>query len=209
MYNDFSHYATLIGPAQNLPEQQCNVPPFGTKIQKTYSTVLTDTQAILYRDDLRREFVLAIPGTKGLADQLRDLVSLPLPTLGSGVNASPCLGCTVHAGFLTAYESLAVLVRSDLTAALKQYPGYSTVVAGHSLGGSLAQLAWADLVADKAYNVRAGYSYGQARTGNQAFADAMDKLSGASDSNPGTFYRVTHANGKPLKIAASHDDKTC
>lgn len=42
--------------------------------------------------------------------------------------------------------------------------------------------------------VRAVYNSGQPRVGNQAYADHVDQLAGASATEAGIFYRVTHAN---------------
>jgi hypothetical protein len=72
-----------------------------------------------------------------------------------------------------------------------QHPDYSTVIVGHSLGGGLASIAYTDLKANN-IPVKAAYTMGSLRVGDQAYADFTDKLSGASDTQLGSLIRITH-----------------
>ena len=85
-------------------------------------------------------------------------------------------------------------VERELASALESHPDYAVTIAGHSLGGALAELAFGSLK-PKALNVTQVFTYGAPRVGNKGFADFIDTLAGASDTNPGISYRVTHWNG--------------
>lgn len=61
---------------------------------------------------------------------------------------------------------------------VKQYPTYSVIYTGHSLGGAIAQLAAVhhkDRSLNKQLRVQV-YTCGQPRVGNEAFAALVDKL---------------------------------
>lgn len=152
----------------------------------------TDTQAALWKSTDREEIIVGIPGTASEEDADTDFDFLFTEYESLDVD---CEDCLVHRGFLGAWNSLAPLLAEELTAALDANPGYRTIISGHSLGGALATLAFASLV-NGPYNVVEAYSYGSPRVGNSDFAAYIDSLSGAWDSEPGIFYRVTHANGR-------------
>lgn len=57
----------------------------------------------------------------------------------------PCDNCQVHAGFLTAYQSMAPEILENLAFTLSRHPAADIWVTGHSLGGALATLCVADL----------------------------------------------------------------
>lgn len=147
---------------------------------------------MLYRDDGAREFVLAFPGTDGLDDFLTDVEIVGVPYLAHAV---VCDGCNVVLGFQDAWNTVFDILQQPLQQALKDYPFYTLTITGHSLGGAIAQLAYASLVSDGGYRVTKGVTFGQPRVGNDKYAAFIDKLAGASDAFPGNFYRVTHANG--------------
>jgi alpha-beta hydrolase superfamily lysophospholipase len=85
-------------------------------------------------------------------------------------------------------------VQDQLTQALAelrtQHPDYSTIIVGHSLGGGLASILYTDLKAN-GIPIKAVYTMGSLRVGNQAYADFIDKLSGASDTALGNLIRIT------------------
>lgn len=68
-----------------------------------------------------------------------------------------------------------------------EYPDYSIVTTGHSMGAALATLAGANLrqkIPEKVIDV---YSLGSPRVGNQAFAEYVS-------AQPGSVFRITHVN---------------
>ena len=58
---------------------------------------------------------------------------------------SACTGCAVHSGFLSAYNSVSAAVKTHVNGLLAKYRNARLMVTGHSLGGSVAILAAADL----------------------------------------------------------------
>ena len=146
----------------------------------------------LFRHDGDRELVMAFPGTSSLEDFLTDISETLVPYVTPGVS---CPSCKVHMGALRAWNGIEPDSKRVLDQAIAAYPSYKFKIVGHSLGGVLCKMAYASFVA-QGYNVAAAYSYGEFRTGNQAFADFVDGLSGNTDDNQGPYHRITHAAGK-------------
>lgn len=94
----------------------------------------------------------------------------------------------VHDGFLQAWNSIANETIASVQAELSNDPNLKINVIGHSLGGSLAVLATMSLLSSGLHNITT-YTFGQPRTGNQAFADFVDMKAPV-----GVMFRVTHSN---------------
>lgn len=178
-------------PGSAAPDPSCRATLFRYINQQS-----TDTQAAVWLRASTREIILGIPGTNGLRDALSDAAALPIPYVSPSVR---CPGvCLVHAGFLLAWNSIEGQVVDAVSSALEQNPDFSVVVSGHSLGGAIASLAFARLRSGplNATTTTSAYTYGQPRVGNRDFADFIDGLSGSSDGEAGSYYRVTHAEGE-------------
>jgi hypothetical protein len=106
-------------------------------------------------------------------------------------SAPGCNGCQVHGGVLIGWRSVQLQLTQALAELKAQHPAYSTIIVGHSLGGGLASVAYTDLKANN-IPIKAAYTMGSLRVGNQAYADFTDKLSGASDTALGSLIRTTH-----------------
>lgn len=80
-------------------------------------------------------------------------------------------GCSVHKGFYTAEQQVINDVLSEVGSLLNQYPSYSVLCTGHSLGAALATLTAFD-IKDKfpSADVQV-FNYGSPRIFNQAGAD--------------------------------------
>ncbi|EFY86226.1 feruloyl esterase A precursor, putative [Metarhizium acridum CQMa 102] len=180
VYEKLSYYAQFPGSATVCVHK----PAEGIVEQLYVNETTTDTQAMIYRLDSRKELILAIPGTQSGRDWDTDY-NWRL------VDYKSCESCKAHHGFLTAWESIADEVERGLESALRSYPGYSVTIVGHSLGGALAELAFGSLK-PKPLSVSQVITYGAPRVGNTGFADYIDKLAGASNSDAGISYRVTH-----------------
>uniref|UniRef100_A0A915EPU8 Fungal lipase-like domain-containing protein n=1 Tax=Ditylenchus dipsaci TaxID=166011 RepID=A0A915EPU8_9BILA len=78
----------------------------------------------------------------------------------------------------------------DLESLQKAYPNYDLWMTGHSLGGALASLAAAQIVADGKFDVSKIklYTFGQPRTGDADYANALDAHLLAENT-----YRITHS----------------
>lgn len=80
------------------------------------------------------------------------------------------------------------------------HQGYGLTVTGHSMGGSLTSIAAVSLQG-QGYDLVA-YTYGQPRTGDQAYADYVDSIFGGQG---GTMYRATHSNDGVPQIPSQSD----
>lgn len=108
------------------------------------------------------------------------------------LSSSPgCTACQVHASILGIWRSLQPVLAKTLSELQPILPGYKTIIVGHSLGGSLASLAYTELKANSV-PVEKAYTMGALRVGNQAYADFTDRLAGASDGQLGDLIRITH-----------------
>jgi feruloyl esterase len=118
----------------------------------------------------------------------------------------------VHLGFYAAWNSVAQAIKDQRDAASTEYPDYNLVISGISLGGAIANLAFASLAPIEQYHVTGVYNFGQPRVGNAAYANYIDDLAGASDMEAGIFHRVTHANDGvprvPPKWLGFHHSRT-
>jgi hypothetical protein len=117
---------------------------------------------------------------------------MPLDTRSSELTYSP-----YHSAWNAVRGPTLKLINDNIKGPYANYNLFST---GGSLGGALAALAFAEFRTNTALGLSAkttrGYSFGQPRTGNFAFAKWFNGKSGASPSQVGDFIRVTHGYGK-------------
>lgn len=182
-YTLFSSAANAIGPGY-----ACRKPPFGTAVVKTFNISGTDTQATIFRDPYKKEFIVAFPGTQSNTDVRYDTADWLVPYNSLGVN---CTGCHAHYGVLTQWNSISHALHSELHSLLKRYPGYYVTPTGHSLGGTLALMCYATLRGLN-FPVRYVYTFGQARIYDPKGAEYVDRLGGGNSTNIGQIRRVTH-----------------
>ena len=83
-----------------------------------------------------------------------------------------CAGCSVEGGFYHGYQELMPNIRSSLSQ-MGFGPGDQVLVTGHSLGASMATVAAYEL-AGAGWDVLPMYTFGQPRTGNDAFHSSFD-----------------------------------
>ncbi|GJJ14213.1 hypothetical protein Clacol_008475 [Clathrus columnatus] len=152
--------------------------PLGNTLVTTFNNDLTSTQAFLARDDTNKLLVLALRGSEQLEDYIVDINIEMIPFDSPGVIAP---GASVHAGFLTAYNSIASQV---ITSVQKQLSGaaagYSLVTTGHSLGGALSSIAAVSLKFNFPDVPIQMYTYGQPRTGNPVYATLVNEMFGTN-----------------------------
>lgn len=189
-------YEKLVRYAEypDLSLGQCsNVSSTGATVIQFFNISSTDTQAAFWKLPSEKQILVSIPGTNSTEDYITDFDFFFTGYDSPGVKCPE--GCLVHNGFLGAWNSLAAELIPALENVLEANPDYNTIITGHSLGGALAQLAFASLITDPKYRVLEAYTYGQPRVGNGIFADYIDALAGASEDDIGIFHRVTHYNG--------------
>lgn len=97
-----------------------------------------------------------------------------------------CPECKLHNGFSKCYNSTRSQALQAVATLVKEYPTYSIAVAGHSLGGAIANIAAADLIRGGYKDVTL-YTFGSPRVGNAAFSDYF-----STQLMPKTSIRITH-----------------
>lgn len=178
----------------------CYVPvcprPCGNKLVSTISNPMTDIQGFIARDDTRKELIVALRGSASVVDIILDAQILTVPILAPGIKAPS--GTKVHAGFLAAWDSVALQVIMLLRAQLRLHPDTTAIVTtGHSLGGALALLCALSAAGSFPSKTIRTYSYGAPRTGNATFAKFVQETLGDR------AHRVVHGNdGVPTMIPA-------
>lgn len=96
-----------------------------------------------------------------------------------------CNDCEVHKGFYEAEQSVSAYIQENLLALLSDYPSYSVIVTGHSLGGAMATLTALDLTNILTNNPLRLFNFDSPRVGNMNFAAHTSDV--LKDRN-----RVTH-----------------
>lgn len=97
-------------------------------------------------------------------------------------------GCKVHDGFYRAMMDAAVVVEPVILTASENYPDYTVITTGHSLGGAVAALLGAHL---RNLGTKVDiYSYGQPHVGDSDISDYIQSQS----PNNGNNFRITHTN---------------
>ncbi|KAJ7122136.1 Alpha/Beta hydrolase protein, partial [Mycena epipterygia] len=168
----------------------CSSPNGNTMVQQ-FDVSSTDTQGFVARDDTKKEIVVAWRGSSAVQDFLITDAFLLLKTYQSPGVTVPS-GTKVHSGFIRSYNSVAPQVIAVVKDQLAQFPDYTIVSTGHSLGGSLASLAGVSLKSNFPDTPMRLYTYGQPRTGNQGYADMVNTLFGDN-----SFRYVRTTDGVP------------
>lgn len=100
----------------------------------------------------------------------------------------------VHQGFLGAYKDVQAQVLAAIAKANTACPDCRILLTGHSLGGSLATIAAADLITKKYAADRLSlYTFGSPRVGNDVFVTWFNGL--LKDS-----FRITHADDAVIHV---------
>ncbi|RYP75712.1 hypothetical protein DL771_002199 [Monosporascus sp. 5C6A] len=193
LFDQFTRYTALSAAVYAT---RCPSPPFGVTITKRINNIGTNTQGFIARDDAAKEVILAFRGTSAIQDFVIDLSEdlVPFNTIG----VTNCEGCMAHEGFLRAWNSVAQESIDGVKAELAANPGYKVTVTGHSLGGSLASLATLSMLGS-GIDVTT-FTFGQPRTGNQAYADFVDQ-----QAPQGKMFRITHANDGVPQVMSTSD----
>ncbi|KAJ7052001.1 alpha/beta-hydrolase [Mycena amicta] len=155
--------------------------PNGNVLLLQFGNHISDIQGFIARDDHRKELVVALRGSASITDALLDASILLVPFLTPGVKLPP--DARVHAGFLTAWDTVAAQITAALAAQRRLHTGHRLVTVGHSLGGALATLAAVSLLqlfpASPILDQTRVYSYGAPRAGNAVFAEWVNAEFGA------------------------------
>ncbi|KAJ7164215.1 Alpha/Beta hydrolase protein [Mycena filopes] len=182
LFDDFVRY-TKYSSAAYIPSILCRWPLGNTRVL----SFSRGAHGFIARDDARSEIVLTFRGTLTPRDVLTDLRAYMV-----ALKSFPAV--RVHKGFLTSFKSVARKVLAAVAAEHQEYPTYTIIVTGHSLGGALASLAAPTLKAKLPSADIKLYTFGQPRVGNAEFAALVEKVVGVDN-----IFRVVHTNdGVPM-----------
>ncbi|RDA88767.1 hypothetical protein CP532_4026 [Ophiocordyceps camponoti-leonardi (nom. inval.)] len=177
-FDRLKRYSVLCGITY---QRNCPQPPEGITIKKKFND---NANGIIFEDDEANELIVAFRGSSSIQDALTDADFFVQADYASP-GVSGCDDCKIHAGFLKSWNTVAKDVISSVQGELAENPKMKVVVTGHSLGGALASLAAMSMIGS---DIKVDLvTFGQPRTGNQAYADFVDKK--APD-----VMRVTHAD---------------
>jgi predicted lipase len=129
-------------------------------------------QFVIALQHSKQRVIVAFRGTNS-AEQLLKIITQSWSHRINGTQFHPV---SVLYYFHKKYEQLHPLVQQRVMDQLKQHPGYTVVLTGHSLGGALATLAAYYLYEPlHAYNntVASLITFGSPRVGNWLFANAL------------------------------------
>ncbi|KAI1772836.1 alpha/beta-hydrolase [Hypoxylon cercidicola] len=165
----------------------------GATVLATFSGDITDVQGFVSTDDTNQLIVVSIKGSESVRNWIADLSFIAVP-------CDLVDGCSVHMGFLTAYNEIAEALLAGVANATAAYPTYRTIFTGHSLGGAVSTLA-AGFIRKQGYAVDI-YTYGSPRVGNEKFVSFVTE-------QPGSENRVTHLDDPvprlpPISIGYRH-----
>ncbi|VDB94394.1 unnamed protein product [Peniophora sp. CBMAI 1063] len=114
-----------------------------------------------------------------------NMLLIPLDSVGPPMKGSG--DARVHAGFGVAFGSVSDLVLNTMVEQLRQYPSYSVVLTGHSMGGALAAIGGTLLKVNATETAIRVFTFVQPRTGNTNFVDLLDELIGSDN-----IFRAVH-----------------
>ncbi|KAJ2915418.1 hypothetical protein MD484_g5007, partial [Candolleomyces efflorescens] len=181
VYNDLVFYFKYASSAYTLTG--CPRPNGNVFVYRIFHP-LYDTNGYIARDDKKKEIVVALRGSLSPQNFITDAMIVMRPFVSSAVVEPAVL---VHKGFLDAWNTVAVNMINVVRSQLVEYPGYTIVVTGHSLGGALASLAGISLKRNFPRVPLRLYTYGQPRTGNVKYASLLNQEVGSRN-----IYRSVH-----------------
>lgn len=118
---------------------------------KIITDAVSDTAGYIGYVKEHSSIYVVMRGSVSFQNWIDDFDALQVP-----YNNTECVGCYVHEGFGYAWKQVANTVISDVMALHKEFPEFSIVVTGHSLGGALASLCALSL--QEAFNAVAAVS---------------------------------------------------
>ncbi|KAL9596309.1 MAG: hypothetical protein Q9179_004661 [Wetmoreana sp. 5 TL-2023] len=148
-------------------------------VVSVYDSLVTDVTGYVAVDNSRSLTVLAFRGSRSVRNFVAD-ANFP------ATQTDICPSCTAHAGFWNSWVEARPGVLAALKTAAASHPNNRVIVAGHSLGGAIADFAAADI---RKSGVTADlYTYGAPRIAGAELSNFI------TNQNKGGNYRVTHKN---------------
>ncbi|RHZ45162.1 lipase family protein [Aspergillus thermomutatus] len=187
----FSEYSAAATCAANFASQGSKVvcdPGVCPVLEQTDTTVIKgfvnqypgNTTGYIAVDRTNNLIVLSFRGSRTIGNAITDLEYGQVPIYGI------CPNCEVHHGYYYAWGNFSRYIMPYVDQLSAQYPDFSVIFTGHSLGGALATFG---AVLEGSANRPIGlYTFGCPQLGNYSFADFV------TGNTAGSGYRVTHSD---------------
>ncbi|KAJ6445392.1 DNA-directed RNA polymerases I, II, and III subunit RPABC4 [Purpureocillium lavendulum] len=124
-------------------------------------------------NDEKRLIVVSFRGTSRAWEWMRDVQATQVQAYDL------CSECWLHSGFNAAFRGVEPLVTGNVTACLRDKPGYRVVVTGHSYGGAVATITGAWLRFRHGIDADI-FTYGAPRAGNSVFAELVSRTAAST-----------------------------
>ncbi|ORX74963.1 alpha/beta-hydrolase [Linderina pennispora] len=169
---DLVKYATYAGLAYQTTDAwpASRTVPKDTTLISSFDHTLKGSSGYIAFNEPCKEIIVAYRGTDSLIDWL---TNLNFDKTAWPANISNSL---VHEGFLNAYLVSMQQVQEAVDSLLAKCPDATISFTGHSLGGALACISMVDTAQRHRGIKMQMFTYGQPRTGNQAFAEYVENL---------------------------------
>eukprot|EP00045_Choanoeca_perplexa_P003183 m.29001 g.29001 ORF g.29001 m.29001 type:complete len:303 (+) comp11911_c0_seq1:399-1307(+) len=154
------------GPISNWTCKPCIESKINLEIKAILYCKTTDTHGYVGIHNDSKTVVVSFQGTHSVRQWVDDLTFSKVPLNYTGASSD----VLVHKGFLHAYSEVENITNRIVNEAVKEYPGYTVHVTGHSLGAAIATLCSLDLAINNPTMRITQYTFGQPRVGNEAFA---------------------------------------
>lgn len=171
---------------------------YGATVISYVANTETDTQGYVARSDSRSEIIVSLRGTSSIVDVVTDSRTDLVACTGTGITYPA--GSLCHDGFMSSYNSVQDQIISLVTGQVAAYPKYNLTVVGHSLGGGLASFGALSMRKNFPNTTVKGFSFGQPRSGNRAYANFHDASLRLADGNPAFFRGIHTTDGVPQVI---------
>lgn len=140
----------------------------------------TDTEGYIGIHNENKQIWVVYRGTESTTNWLDDAHVLLVSAGYKG-----CSDCKLHKGFKECADNTQEFLLASIKTLVAKYPTYNIITTGHSLGGSVSNIAAVTLYLNGYTNVY-HYSFGSPRVGNEAWSNYCSEV---LVNNP---YRITH-----------------
>ncbi|KAF1831946.1 alpha/beta-hydrolase [Decorospora gaudefroyi] len=156
-----------------------------TTLTEFENSLISDITGFVALDHSNKLIVLSLRGSRSIRNWLTNVQFPVTPT-------SICPTCSASFGFWTSWLEAQTNVLTTLEQAHRDFPTYTLIATGHSLGGALASLA-AGVLRARGTSIDL-YTYGAPKIGLAGISRFI------SASGKGHTFRVTHRNDPVPKL---------
>ncbi|RMZ87168.1 hypothetical protein DV736_g5596, partial [Chaetothyriales sp. CBS 134916] len=178
--NDGQSNTAITCPVGNCPLVES---AGATSLIEFQNIGLVDVTGFMAVDHTNQLIVISFRGSDSIGNWIGNFNIEVIPS-------TLCLGCLVHAGFYTSWALVRDSINQTLQTATANWPDYSIVSVGHSLGAAIATIGAGEFRA-QGHQITL-YTYGSPMVGNLLLANAI--------TNQGSNFRVTRYDDAVPKL---------